>query len=307
MNVHSMRRGALLAIAMLAVSAPGALPAQELAPAVTEDEIEVLGSLPDDLSGLAEGPEIKGLISERRGRELQVTSPDGTRTKILVADATEIKARGGFLGLGRVTLTAEALLNGLPVEVDTVRWSEGLVASRISFKNEDLETVAMIRGATDQRFGENEAAIVENAEGIERNALATEALRSRMGDIDQYNVKSTTNVYFDSGKTALTPQAKFDLCRTATEAEAMGNALLLVVGYTDSTGSVEINQQLSERRAGGVVNHLQQACGWKPWRMLTPTGMAESDPLASNDTEAGRAQNRRVSVNVLVSKAVDGS
>jgi flagellar motor protein MotB len=40
--------------------------------------------------------------------------------------------------------------------------------------------------------------------------------------------------------------------------------------------------------------------------MLTPTGMATSDPAADNTTPAGRAQNRRVSVNVLVSKALDG-
>ena len=86
----------------------------------------------------------------------------------------------------------------------------------------------------------------------------------------------------------------------------MNNALLLVVGYTDSTGSYEVNQALSERRAGRVVNYLQQQCGWKPYRMLTPTGMAESDPAASNDTASGKAQNRRVAVNILVSKSVDG-
>jgi OOP family OmpA-OmpF porin len=86
----------------------------------------------------------------------------------------------------------------------------------------------------------------------------------------------------------------------------MDNALLLVVGYTDSTGSQEFNQLLSEKRAGGVVNYLQQACRWKPYRMLTPTGMAEADPMASNDTIDGKAQNRRVSVNVLVSKGLDG-
>ena len=62
----------------------------------------------------------------------------------------------------------------------------------------------------------------------------------------------------------------------------------------------------SERRAGRVVNYLQQACGWKPYRMLTPTGMAEADPMADNTTPQGKAQNRRVAVNVLVSKSVDG-
>ena len=66
-----------------------------------------------------------------------------------------------------------------------------------------------------------------------------------------------------------------------------------------------MNQELSEKRAGRVVNYLQQACGWKPWRMLSPTGMAASDPLADNSTAEGKAQNRRVSVNILVSKSID--
>ncbi|HEX7693776.1 MAG TPA: OmpA family protein, partial [Sphingomonas sp.] len=86
----------------------------------------------------------------------------------------------------------------------------------------------------------------------------------------------------------------------------MNNALLLVVGYTDSTGSQDTNQVLSEKRASRVVNYLQQACHWKPYRMLTPTGMAEADPVASNDTRDGKAQNRRVAVNVMVSKGLDG-
>ena len=81
---------------------------------------------------------------------------------------------------------------------------------------------------------------------------------------------------------------------------------MLVVGYTDSVGSEEYNQTLSEKRAAAVINYLQQACRWKPYRMLTPTGMAESDPLADNETPEGRAQNRRVSVNILVSKGLDG-
>ena len=86
----------------------------------------------------------------------------------------------------------------------------------------------------------------------------------------------------------------------------MKNAMLLVVGYTDSTGDYDYNQQLSEKRASSVVNYIQQACGWKPYRMLTPTGMAEADPLASNVTDEGKAQNRRVAVNILVSKGLDG-
>ncbi len=293
----------LALVAAMALPASGPLSAQELRPASTQanvqtDRIDVYGSLPSDLSGLEEGPEIDGFISQRRGREMQVTAENGQSTTVFVADTTDIRARGGFLGLGRTELGRDSLLNGLPVTVETVQWEGGLVASRVRFKDDDLETAAMIRGATNQRFTENEMA-------IEENAVATEALRGRVANIDQYNVRGTANVYFDTGKWNLTPASQRELCDTAREAGGMDNALLLVVGYTDDVGDYDYNQTLSERRAGRVVNYLQQQCDWQPWRMLTPTGMAEADPLADNTTPAGRAQNRRVSVNILVSKAVD--
>jgi outer membrane protein OmpA-like peptidoglycan-associated protein len=241
---------------------------------------------------MAAGPEVEGFISARNDEKLQVTAAGGAKTVIFISDGTKIKSSGGFLGANRNKLAADSLLNGLPVSVKTVQWADALVASQIALKNKDLKTASMIRNGTDQRFTEQTA--------------ATEALRGRMGDIDKYNVKSTTNVNFDTGKAVLSAQAKADLCTAATTADGMNNALLLVVGYTDSTGSEEFNQVLSEKRASRVVNYLQQACGWKPYRMLTPTGMAEADPLADNDTFEGKAQNRRVSVNVLVSKGLDG-
>lgn len=223
---------------------------------------------------------------------MQVTTADGSKPIVRITDATRIKSSGGFLSLSRSKLAATSLLNGLPVSVRTLQAGSELVASTIDLKSKDLKTASMIHNGTDQRFAEQSA--------------ATEALRGRMGDIDKYNVKTTTDVNFDTGKAVLSDQAKADLCSAATAAEGMDNALLLVVGYTDSTGSDELNQQLSEKRASRVVNYLQQVCHWKPYRMLTPTGMAEADPAASNDTVEGKAQNRRVAVNVLVSKAVDG-
>ena len=200
---------------------------------------------------------------------------------------------GGFLGLARKDLRDSQLLNGIPVEVDTVEWGGGsLIASKVSLKSRDLRTAQMIHNATDQRFLANEA--------------ATEALRGRVANIDDYNVKGVTNVYFDTNEYDLSPEARANLCSAAQQADATDNALLLVVGYTDSTGSYEVNQDLSEKRATRVVNYLQQQCGWQPYRMMTPTGMAEADPAADNTTDYGKAQNRRVAVNILVSKSVDG-
>lgn len=286
-------------IALLGATAATGLAAQD---AATADQGEVLttvyGSLPP-LAEMTEGEKVAGIISARKGSRLQITADDGTVTMVTLHPETEIRTRGGFLGIGNKTFDQSALVNGLPVSIKTAQYGEGLVASEVRFTSDDRQIAAMIRGGTQQQFGEQGAA-------IQQNAAATEALRGRLGDIDKYNLKSTTNVYFDTGKAVLTPAAKNELCSAAQMAGANENSLMLVLGYTDTTGSQEVNQTLSEKRAAAVVNHLQQVCKWKPYRMLTPTGMATADPAADNSTPAGRAQNRRVSVNVLVSKALDG-
>nr|WP_246450413.1 OmpA family protein [Sphingomonas rhizophila] len=278
-----------------------ALPASSLSAQQVDggDPITVTGQLPATLKGLPEGPEIKGMITARKGGQMQVTADNGASTAVLVAPTTEIKSSGGFLGLDKDKLSAASLLNGLPVTVKTVQYGGGLIATQVKLKDKNLATASMIRNGTAQRFGEHDTAIAQNA-------AATEALRGRVGDIDQYNIKGTTNIYFDTGKWALSRDEEAQLCAAATQAKAMDNALLLVVGYTDAVGGEDYNQALSEKRAAKVVNYLQQKCGWAPYRMLTPTGMAEADPAADNTTAEGKAQNRRVAVNILVSKAVDG-
>ena len=283
---------AMLAVPAVSLSAQGTLDGAS--------SITVTGEAPPAvLDGLAEGPKIEGVISARSGERIRVTTADGATTDVLISEASDIKSTGGFLGANRTRLGADALLNGLPVTIETVEWTGGLVAEKVRFKDRNLATASMIRTGTDQRFGEHDTRITQNA-------AATEALRSRVADIDQYNVHGTTNVYFDTGRANLTAEAQGELCEAAAQAQAMDNALLLVVGYADAVGDEEFNQELSEKRSGRVVNYLQQKCGWAPYRMLTPTGMSESDPAADNSTPEGRAQNRRVAVNILVSKAVDG-
>ncbi|WP_430443917.1 OmpA family protein [Sphingorhabdus contaminans] len=286
MNVTSNRTGFPVLLAVATVALSGGLSAQSNDPTIVVD-----GVVAQEAAVMSKGPDVKGIITARSGDKLKITTADGNATIISINEATKIKSGGGLLS-SKNKLTSSALLNGLPVTIKTWQSSAGLIANQITFRNNDLKTATMIRNGTAQQFEEQTA--------------ATEALRGRMGDIDKYNIKGTTNVYFDTGKYNLSPRAKEELCATAASAEATDNALMLVVGYTDSVGDEEYNQVLSEKRASSVINYLQQACRWKPYRMLTPTGMAESDPLASNDTEEGKAQNRRVSVNILVSKGLDG-
>lgn len=280
--------GVRLPLAILAIAASGSVYAQQQE-TQTDPNVVVTGVQEPDASTMTPGPEVKGIIAARHGDKIKVKTADGNSVVIAVNDATRVKT-GGLFGGGK--FNASSLLNGMPVTVKTLQGNGMLLASQVTFRGGDLKTASMIRNGTDQRFEEQTA--------------ATEALRGRLGDIDKYNVKGTTNVHFDTGKADLSSEDKAQLCSTATTAQGTDNALILVVGYTDSVGGDDYNQQLSEKRANRVINYLQQSCGWKPYRMLTPTGMAKADPAASNDTPEGKAQNRRVAVNILVSKAVDG-
>jgi len=297
MRVHSNKTGVRFLVAMLAASASAGAFAQQQG---SSPDVVVQGAPGEPVAvaapAMTPGPEIKGVITARHGATMNVTPTDGATTAIAFNEATRIKAGGGLFG-GNQKLGADALLNGLPVTIKTLQAQDAasggtLVASQISLRKSDLRTANMIHSGTAQRFDEQTA--------------ATEALRGRMGDIDKYNIKGTTNVHFDVGRADLSAEDKAQLCSTASSAAQTENALMLVVGYTDSTGGDDLNQTLSEKRASHVINYLQQACGWKPYRVLTPTGMAKADPLASNDTPEGRAQNPRAAANILVCMSVDG-
>src|SRR5690606_15349760 len=86
------KSAAPLLCAALAVPAWASLSAQPQ-PA-DASSITVTGSVPADLTGLVEGPEVEGLISARSGEHMQVLGADGSRTTNLVSEATDIKARG---------------------------------------------------------------------------------------------------------------------------------------------------------------------------------------------------------------------
>lgn len=290
MRIHAKSPGITMALAILAATASTASIAQQTAP--LQADVMAQGEQMPDPATMTEGPEIKGVLTARQGDRIQVQTADGARTILTVNEGTEVRATGGLFGASRTKLDTGALLNGLPLTIKTLQSGDALLAKQITFKNTDFKTASMIRTGTSQQFAEQSA--------------ATEALRGRMGDIDQYNVKATTNVYFDTAQAKLTDESKAQLCAAAGSAEQMDNALMLVVGYTDADGDEDFNQQLSEKRAASVINYLQQVCKWKPYRMLTPAGMAEADPAADNMTDEGKAQNRRVAVNILVSKAVDG-
>ncbi|HEY3600312.1 MAG TPA: OmpA family protein [Paraburkholderia sp.] len=103
-----------------------------------------------------------------------------------------------------------------------------------------------------------------------------------------------SSVTFDTNSYAIKPSFQPVLAQVAQTLNQNPEVNAQVVGHTDSTGQPAYNQTLSVNRAESVTNYLAQQ-GVAPQR-LSATGMGQSQPIADNSTEAGRAQNRRVEI-----------
>ena len=100
-------------------------------------------------------------------------------------------------------------------------------------------------------------------------------------------------IYFDSGKAEVKPESDAALDEIAKLLAAGPSLRLLVVGHTDTVGTMASNRALSEQRAAAVVQKLIAGHGISAAR-LTPIGVGFASPVASNRDDAGKAKNRRV-------------
>lgn len=105
------------------------------------------------------------------------------------------------------------------------------------------------------------------------------------------------NLFFDTNKYDLKPQSRTELNRLIEFMRQYRDVQIEVSGYTDNVGSPEANLQLSQRRAQSVVDYLSSH-GISVNR-LRSKGYGEGHPLAANDTEAHRQQNRRIELHIL--------
>jgi outer membrane protein OmpA-like peptidoglycan-associated protein len=104
----------------------------------------------------------------------------------------------------------------------------------------------------------------------------------------------SSGILFDVGKADLKDEFEGELSQLAVILNKYDDTNIMLAGHTDSTGSEEYNLELSQRRAQAVADYLAFQ-NVDPARFTT-RGFGQSDPIASNDTEYGRAQNRRVEV-----------
>lgn len=114
---------------------------------------------------------------------------------------------------------------------------------------------------------------------------------------DRLIVTLPNNLLFATDSTALTPTLQGDLRALAQNVQTYANSTLQIIGHTDSDGDAAYNQTLSEGRARSVANTL--IANGVPGQRIQTFGRGESQPVASNLTPAGKAQNRRVEIVIL--------
>jgi outer membrane protein OmpA-like peptidoglycan-associated protein len=143
----------------------------------------------------------------------------------------------------------------------------------------------------------------QHASNLEDELKALQAKQTERG-----MVLTLGDVLFDTGQSTLKPGAYATIDRLAQALQGAPDRKVVIEGHTDSTGSDEYNQQLSERRAMAVQSALMQR--GVSGAQISAAGKGESFPVASNDNSAGRQQNRRVELifgNEPTRTASDGS
>lgn len=131
---------------------------------------------------------------------------------------------------------------------------------------------------------------------VEKESMKQEVVAdaSAMGkSIKETGKVALYGIYFDTGKAEVKPESKPALEEIAKLLKSDAGLKLYVVGHTDNTGVFDANMKLSQDRATAVVNALVSSYGI-PVSRLKACGDGPTAPVASNDTEEGRALNRRV-------------
>jgi OmpA-OmpF porin, OOP family len=131
---------------------------------------------------------------------------------------------------------------------------------------------------------------------VEKDIMKQEVVAdaAAMGnDINATGHVSIYGIYFDTGKSEIKPESDAAISEIAKLLKNNNALKLYVVGHTDNVGSFDSNIKLSEERADAVTKALSDKYGIAAAR-LKPYGVASLSPITSNDTEDGKAKNRRV-------------
>ncbi len=290
-------------------------------------KLMLLGLLLTFTSAIASAQvKLEGFITSRSGETMTLRTADNPAVVVVLTDTTRVAQVQGVFKARRKDMSMAVLVPGLAIRVEgDYNTRNQLVATSVLFKGEDLENAQAIQAGvatTQSQAQQNQAELqkqnaelqAQNAalkaeqEKVAANKAAIEAANKRFGELAEYNILDEVTVYFGNGQTKLDPKYNSQLLALATKAKTITAFMIQVKGYASSTGSVALNQRLSEERAGNVVQFLLQQGHIPLTNMLAPGAMGESRQIDPGEkTAEAEAQNRRVVVRVLQNKGIAGT
>jgi len=258
--------------------------------------------------------EIKGPIISRDGDSLTVKTEKQGNVVVNLTDSTKVQRPKGVFRHEKMAETN--LIPGLQVTVKGVANDQGqLTADEVRFNMDDLRMAQTIQAgmhptkeqveANQKGVAANAAASSANAEKIATNQADIEQANQRFNDLSDWDTKGVAMMTFPTGSAKLSDDGKAALTQLANEAKSLKGYLIQVRGFASTSGDAKRNQELSEERADAVVTFLQQNGGVPLRHIVTPAAMGTTNPIASNETAAGRDVNQRVEVKLLVNRGIN--
>jgi len=286
-----------------------------------------------------EKAKVSGVIVSRDGDLVRIRDKKSREVIVVsIGDATLIERKNHRFPFYRHTeMDVTALLPNLTIEAQGIGNSNGqLEASKISFTPDDFaievaqeqqvlankaaaqnaqstaNQAATAAGAAQSSADQaqnsaDQAALQAEAAGVVglADAAAIAAVDQRVSDLDDYEIESENDVFFDRDSAVLKEEAKPALADLAKLAKSLQGYLIEISGYASNTLGSKTDQKLSEERAAAVARYFYEVQNIPMRRILIPVGYGSTHPLASNAHAVGRELNRRVDVKVLVSKSLE--
>ena len=173
-------------------------------------------------------------------------------------------------------------------------------------RNSDSNTGKIVGASVGAAVGATTGALIgRKMDKAAAAAKEVEGAKVDLVDVNGYPAVMVTfesGILFDFNSTSLSDAAKASLAEFAEVLKATADADVAILGHTDNVGSEKANQSVSEKRAKAVANFLVEQ-GVES-QIKDVFGMSYNQPIASNDTEEGKAQNRRVEVYMYASQAM---
>lgn len=260
---------------------------------------------------------VEGVIKARSGATMILQTQQDPNLSVELTEGTRVGQVQGMLKVRQKGMSMAALIPGLPVKVEAFHDAQNqLVATSVKFKGNDLQRARNMQAGmheTKERVSANEAELAKHKETLgQHQAQLTEQQKkieentARFGQLADYYIMNEVTVLFGNGVTKLDPKYNSQLEALATEAKSVKGYMVEVKGYASATGSTEVNQALSEKRANTVATFLLQQGHIPLTNMLAPGAMGESSQIQTDNKVESEAQNRRVVVRVLQNKAIAG-